>query len=75
MDSNAIKRLLEQVQRGDITIDDALNRLKNLPFEDLGFAAIDHHRPLRQGFPECVWGQEKTAEQIAAIVEKMMGMK
>jgi len=70
-----IRRLLEQVERGDLSIDDALERLKRLPFEDLGFATIDHHRSLRQGFPECVWGQEKTAEQIITIVKKMLEMR
>ncbi len=75
MDSTTIKKLLEQVHRGDVGIDEALSQLKCLPFEDLGFASIDHHRSLRQGFPECIWGQEKTADQIIAIVEKMVGMK
>lgn len=69
-----IKRLLEQIKRGDLDIDDAMDRLRRLPFEGLGFATIDHHRCLRQGFPECVWGQEKTADQIVAIVKKMMEM-
>ena len=75
MDNNLLKRLLEQVKNDDLSIDEALGRLKRLPFEDLGFASIDHHRSLRQGFPECIWGQEKTAEQIISIVEKMVDME
>src|SRR5262249_17269459 len=50
---------------------DALARLRSLPFEDLGFANIDHHRSLRQGFPEVVFGAGKTVEQVAKIVEAM----
>ena len=75
MDNNLLKRLLEQVKNDDLSIDEALGRLKRLPFEDLVFASIDHHRSLRQGFPECIWGQEKTAEQIISIVEKMVDME
>ena len=51
--------------------EDALDRLKSLPFEDLGFANVDHHRSLRQGFPEVIYGPGKTPEQVAAIVESM----
>ena len=54
-----------------MSIEDALAQLRTLPFEDLGFARIDHHRALRRGFPEVVLGQGKTAEQIAAIVERL----
>ena len=51
--------------------EEALDRLKSLPFEDLGFANVDHHRSLRQGFPEVIYGPGKTPEQVAAIVESM----
>jgi NCAIR mutase (PurE)-related protein len=74
MDNNLLKNLLEQVKRGDLGIDEALDRLKRLPFEDVGFASIDHHRSLRQGFPECIWGEGKTAEQIIAIAQRMTDM-
>jgi NCAIR mutase (PurE)-related protein len=72
MDSKIVKKILEGVRSGELKIDEALGRLKHLPFEDLGFANIDHHRSLRQGFPECVWGQDKSAEHIVAIVARMI---
>jgi hypothetical protein len=72
MDSEDIRKILESVRSGDLNIDEALNKLRHLPFESLGFVNIDHHRPLRQGFPECIWGQDKTADQIIKIVEKMI---
>ena len=74
MDTKDLRILLESVQAGQLNIDKALDKLKKLPFEDLGFVTIDHHRQLRQGFPECVWGRDKTAEQIMKIVEKMVEM-
>jgi hypothetical protein len=74
MDSASVRTLLERVRSGEVEIDEAMNRLRRLPFEDLGFVTIDHHRALRQGFPECVWGEGKTAEQITAIVERMLDM-
>jgi pyridinium-3,5-biscarboxylic acid mononucleotide synthase len=67
-----IRRILGAVQSGSATIDQALERLKHLPFEDLGFARIDHHRSLRQGFPEVIFGRGKTVRQITAIVRKML---
>jgi NCAIR mutase (PurE)-related protein len=63
-----LKRLLEQVQRGDETIDDAMERLRHLPYEDLGDAMVDHHRELRQGFPEVVFGANKSVGQIERIM-------
>ena len=72
MDSEDIRKILENVRAGDLNIDEALNKLRHLPFESLGFVNIDHHRPLRQGFPECIWGQDKTADQIIKILEKMI---
>jgi NCAIR mutase (PurE)-related protein len=59
------------VERGDTSIDDAVESLRELPFRDLGFAAVDHHRALRQGVPEVIFGQGKTVDQIAAIAEEM----
>jgi NCAIR mutase (PurE)-related protein len=63
--------LLKAVRRGTLSPEQAAERLKSLPFEDLGFAKVDHHRALRRGFPEVVYGGGKTAEQVAAIVERM----
>ena len=54
-----------------MAVEDALSQLANLPYEELGFAKIDHHRALRTGFPEVVFGPGKTAEQIAAITERL----
>jgi len=71
MDAEALVKLLEHVQQRKTTIPQALQRLRDLPFEDLGFAKIDHHRHLRQGFPEVVMGQGKQAKDIAAIVRVM----
>jgi NCAIR mutase (PurE)-related protein len=59
------------VQRGECAIDDALERLRNLPYEDLGFAKLDHHRALRNGFPEVILGEGKTPEHVVAIAERM----
>lgn len=75
MDSATVRKLLESVRSGDLEVDEAIKKLKRLPFEDLGFVTIDHHRPLRQGFPECIWGEGKTAAQIITIIEKMMEME
>jgi NCAIR mutase (PurE)-related protein len=72
MDRNNLKSLLEQVRSGDIAIDSALDRLKHMPFEDLGFAKVDHHRALRHGMPEVVFGKGKTPEQITAIAESLL---
>jgi pyridinium-3,5-biscarboxylic acid mononucleotide synthase len=73
MTEHDIRKLLEDVRRGRTGIEQALTRLKKLPFEDLGFAKIDHHRALRQGFPEVVYARGKTAEQVAKIVRGMLG--
>lgn len=66
-----IKEILEKVKNRSLSIEQALDELRTLPFEDLGFARVDHHRALRQGFPEVIWGEGKTAEQIIAIMKKM----
>jgi NCAIR mutase (PurE)-related protein len=66
-----LRDLLARVARGDLSVDTALEHVKHLPFEDLGFARVDHHRGLRIGFPEVIFGQGKTAEQIAAIAERL----
>ncbi|HYT53417.1 MAG TPA: nickel pincer cofactor biosynthesis protein LarB [Verrucomicrobiae bacterium] len=71
MDFERLLELLEQVRRQKITVAQAVSRLQHLPFEDLGFAKVDHHRALRQGFPEVILGQGKEAGDIAAIVRAM----
>ena len=71
MDTNDLKHLLTALQAGDLSIEEGLERLKALPFEDTGEAMIDHHRALRQGVPEVVLGEAKTAKQIATIVARM----
>ncbi|MDP2952823.1 MAG: nickel pincer cofactor biosynthesis protein LarB, partial [Chloroflexota bacterium] len=59
------------MKAGKLTAEQALERLRHLPYQDLGFAKVDHHRVLRQGFPEVVLGQGKSPEQVAAIVESL----
>jgi NCAIR mutase (PurE)-related protein len=71
MTEEQIRKVLEEHKTGRLTSDDALHRLRALPFEDLGFANVDHHRSLRQGFPEVIFGGGKTVEQVGAIVEAM----
>jgi NCAIR mutase (PurE)-related protein len=71
MTEDQIRKILEQHKAGTLSSDDALHRLRALPFEDLGFANIDHHRTLRQGFPEVVFGPGKTVDQVGKIVESM----
>jgi NCAIR mutase (PurE)-related protein len=68
-----LRDTLARLQAGDTTIDEALARLRGLPFEDLGFAHVDHHRALRQGFPEVIFGAGKTPDQVAAIAQSLHG--
>jgi len=72
MDVNLLKDLLKKIKDGTIEIDEAIQKLKVLPFEDIGFASIDHHRQLRRGFPEVIYARGKRAEEIIAIIEKMV---
>jgi NCAIR mutase (PurE)-related protein len=72
VDEDALRRLLDAVQVGAVTTDDALERLRRLPFADIGFARVDHHRALRQGMAEAVYGPGKTPEQCAAIVAELL---
>jgi NCAIR mutase (PurE)-related protein len=66
-----LRALLEQVARGETGVEQALRDLRDLPFSDLGYATVDHHRALRLGFPEVVLGSCKSAEQIAGIVAEL----
>src|SRR5688500_12485312 len=72
MDEPALRRLLDDVRSGATTPDDAVARLRRLPFADLGFARVDHHRALRQGMAEAVYAPGKTPEQCAAIVAELL---
>ena len=72
MNSSDLKKLLEQVRSGKVTTQDALHELRTLPYEDLGFASIDHHRSLRQGFPEVIYCQGKTKSQIVDIARTLL---
>jgi pyridinium-3,5-biscarboxylic acid mononucleotide synthase len=71
MTEEQIRKILEEYKGGGISSDDAMRRLRFLPFEDLGFANVDHHRSLRQGFPEVIFGAGKTVDQVGRIVESM----
>jgi len=66
-----IEALLKEVSAGQTSVGSALDRLKDLPFEDLGFAKVDHHRALRTGMPEVIFAAGKTTAQVAAIFERM----
>jgi pyridinium-3,5-biscarboxylic acid mononucleotide synthase len=72
MDKPALERLLSDVAAGTCTVEEAVRQLRRLPFADLGFARIDHHRQLRQGLPEAVYGPGKTPEQCAGIVVELL---
>lgn len=71
MDTAALKILLEQVQQGEESVDKALERLRHLPFEDIGDAMVDHHRTIRQGFPEVILGSGKSVDQMERIITAM----
>jgi NCAIR mutase (PurE)-related protein len=71
MDRARIEALLNEVREGRMAVNDALDRLKDLPFEDIGFAKLDHHRALRTGMPEVIFAAGKTAAQVATIFARM----
>jgi len=72
MDHTALRALIEAIRSGEISADDAVARLQRLPFVDVGEALVDHHRTLRQGMPEAVYGPGKTAEQCVRIVDELL---
>jgi len=72
MDKQDIQRLLEDVRAGNLSVARGVERLRHMPFEDLGFAKIDHHRGLRQGFAEVVYAKGKSPRQVVAIVRGML---
>jgi NCAIR mutase (PurE)-related protein len=71
MDAERLRRLLTEVQEGQVGVDQALDRLRALPYDDIGYARLDVHRSLRQGLPEVVFCQNKTAEQATGILERL----
>jgi pyridinium-3,5-biscarboxylic acid mononucleotide synthase len=72
MNERELQKILESVRSGEVSPARALERLKHLPFEDLDFAKVDHHRALRQGYAEVIFGKGKTPEQVAEIVRSML---
>ncbi len=72
MDPEQLRSLLEQVRTGTLDTEGAMTRLRHMPFEDLGFANVDHHRALRHGIPEVVFAKGKTSEQVIAIAERLL---
>lgn len=75
MNADQIKKLFEQVKKGKLSPDEAVQQIRHLPFEDLGFAKVDHHRAVRVGMPEVIFSQGKTAAQVAGIFEKLAARK
>lgn len=71
MDPRLVRELLERVRGSEVSVDDALEALRVLPFRDIGVAAVDHHRALRQGVPEVIFGEKKSVDQIARITEEL----
>jgi NCAIR mutase (PurE)-related protein len=71
VNAESIRKLFDEVRQGKITPDDAVQRLRHLPFEDLGFAKVDHHRTLRAGMPEVIFGERKTPSQTAEIFKRL----
>jgi NCAIR mutase (PurE)-related protein len=71
MDTEKLYQLFNDVQNGGLTVDEAVARLRKLPFEDLGFARLDTHRAVRQGIPEVVYGENKTLEQLENILSRL----
>src|SRR6476646_6255312 len=72
MDRSSIEKILAAFSAGDVNAEAAAEKLQNLSFEDVGYARIDHARASRQGFPEVIFGQGKTREQIVGIFEKLI---
>jgi len=73
MNKDELKIMLEKVSKGEVSVDDAVNKIKIQPFEDIGFAKIDTHRGVRQGAEEVIYGEGKTTEQIIGILNHILG--
>jgi len=72
MDEGQLRELLEQVRGGSVAVDEAVERMRHLPFEDLGFAKVDHHRALRHGMPEVIFGKGKAPEHLVEIATRLL---
>lgn len=72
IDETRLRGILNEFKSGELSTDDVLSHLRDLPFEDLEFAKVDHHREIRKGFPEVIFGQGKTPDQIAAISDALL---
>jgi NCAIR mutase (PurE)-related protein len=72
MNADELKNILEQVKAGGLSIDRALETLKDLPYQDLGYAMVDHHRALRSGHPETIFSQGKTVDQVVGIARRLL---
>ncbi|MGA2185148.1 MAG: nickel pincer cofactor biosynthesis protein LarB [Bryobacteraceae bacterium] len=72
MDEQLLRGLLDDVRSGVASVDDALDRMRHLPFEDLGYAKLDHHRALRHGLTEVIFGKGKTADQVLGIATRLL---
>lgn len=72
MDRDQLKSLLDEVRSGAVDVDAAIERLKHMPFENLGYATLDHHRAIRHGIPEVIFGKGKTADQVAGIASRLL---
>ena len=71
MKEQHLRDLLENVRNGELSVEEGLVQLKDYPYHDLGFATVDHHRPMRQGFPEVIFGEGKTTPQIISIMSSL----
>jgi hypothetical protein len=72
MDEKQLRSLLDEVRSGSTGIDAAMERMRHMPFEDLGFAKVDHHRAIRHGMPEVIFGKGKTPDQISSIARALL---
>ncbi|MFZ4628368.1 MAG: nickel pincer cofactor biosynthesis protein LarB [Blastocatellia bacterium] len=72
MDEKRLATLLTEYREGQLDLEQTMARLRHLPFEDLGYAHVDHHRAIRQGFPEVIFGQGKTPDQVAGIAARLL---
>src|SRR6185295_16139902 len=72
VNADSIRELFHAVRKGTLSPDEAVQRLRHLPFEDLGFAKVDHHRVLRHGIPEVIFGKGKTPDQVSAITQSLV---
>ncbi|MBE0496701.1 MAG: nickel pincer cofactor biosynthesis protein LarB [Campylobacterales bacterium] len=72
MGNEGLRALLSAVQNGTMSTEEAMEKMRKLPFEDIGFAKIDHHRAVRQGYPEVIYGERKTPEQIGEITQRLL---